>query len=80
MRARALTINRPSRRATVEALIMSEKELSQELREGEGGHLTQRRGIVALGLAVAGSMGLIALSLAVPEALAAAGKLRKKFD
>lgn len=31
------------------------------MREGEGGFLAQRRGIVALGLAAAGSMGLIAL-------------------
>ena len=31
------------------------------MREGEGGYLAQRRGIVVLGLAGAGSMGLIAL-------------------
>ncbi|MEO6873054.1 MAG: vitamin K epoxide reductase family protein, partial [Chthoniobacterales bacterium] len=35
--------------------------MSQELREGEGGSLPQWRGIVALELAAAGSMGLIAL-------------------
>lgn len=40
---------------------MKPKELSRELREGAGGYLPQRRGIVALGLAAAGSMGLIAL-------------------
>lgn len=40
---------------------MKAKELSKELREGNGGFLPQRRGIVALGLAAAGSMGLIAL-------------------
>ncbi len=40
---------------------MRAKELSQQLREGEGGYLAQRRGIVALGLAAAGSMGVIAL-------------------
>ncbi len=40
---------------------MRAKELSQQLREENGGFLGQRRGIVALGLAAAGSMGLIAL-------------------
>ncbi len=40
---------------------MRAKDLSRELREGEGEFLKQRRGIVALGLAAAGSMGLIAL-------------------
>lgn len=40
---------------------MRANELSRELREGEGGYLPQRRGIVALGLAAAGSMSLIAL-------------------
>lgn len=40
---------------------MRAKELSRQLREDDGGFLGQRRGIVALGLAAAGSMGLIAL-------------------
>ena len=40
---------------------MRAKDLSWELRAGEGKFLKQRRGIVALGLAAAGSMGLIAL-------------------
>lgn len=40
---------------------MRAKDLSHELREGEGGFLTERRGIVALGLAAAASMGVIAL-------------------
>ena len=40
---------------------MRAKALSQELRESEGGYLRQRRGIVALGMAAAGSMAFIAL-------------------
>jgi uncharacterized membrane protein len=37
------------------------RQLSRELRTGEGGFLVQRRGIVACGLAAVGAMGLIAL-------------------
>ncbi len=40
---------------------MTPKELSQELRQGEGGYLEKRRGIIACGLTAAGAMGLIAL-------------------
>lgn len=40
---------------------MRPKELSKQLRKGEGSFLEQRRGIVALGLAAAGSMGIIML-------------------
>ena len=40
---------------------MNPRQLSRELRLGESEFLDQRRGIVVLGLAAAGSMGLIAL-------------------
>jgi len=37
------------------------RQLSRDLRTGEGGFLAERRGIVACGMAAAGAMGLIAL-------------------
>ncbi len=40
---------------------MTPRELSTELRTGEGGYLPHRRGIVACGMAAAGAMGLITL-------------------
>ncbi len=40
---------------------MTPARLSKELREGGGEYLDQRRGIVVLGLAAAGAMGLVAL-------------------
>lgn len=40
---------------------MQPKQLSRELRQGRSRHLSRRRGILALSLAAAGSMGVIAL-------------------
>lgn len=40
---------------------MTPRQLSLQLRKGSGGHLQERRGIVALALTSAGCMGLIAL-------------------
>lgn len=39
---------------------MTPQQLSEELRHGEGEHLTNRRGVVCLSLAAAATMGLIA--------------------
>jgi len=40
---------------------MKPQELSRQLREGDGGFLTRRRGVVGLSLVSAGSMALISL-------------------
>ena len=40
---------------------MNPEELSEQLREGTGGFLAQRRKIASLALAAAGSMGLVSL-------------------
>lgn len=42
-------------------LDLDPSSLSQQLRQGEGGHLPQRRGIVGLAFVALGCMGLIAL-------------------
>ncbi len=40
---------------------MTPRELSVKWRRGSGGYLKQRRGVIGLALAAAGSMGLITL-------------------